>query len=177
MREASIYTIPASVVEIGSYAFDYSLLLQQIELPENLKRIGKAACSLCRNISDIRLSATIESIEEYAFSGCSSIGNLYAARYNPDEYHCAITAFGSSMEGNGITLHVPNGSSMAYATSEPWSRMQNIVEDEPTIINNSIMAIDNVDTPKYDLKGHRIGKPYPASSITIVRGKKYAQKK
>lgn len=70
------YTLPESVLQIGSYAFFNNKGLTGIILPQGLKEIGDHAFSICRNLKGVDLPAGLESIGKYCFQFDSGITEI-----------------------------------------------------------------------------------------------------
>ena len=60
-------SIPNSVDEIGSQAFQMCMFLTDVKLPNKLSKINRYLFSGCYSLSKIILPATIEQIDDYAF--------------------------------------------------------------------------------------------------------------
>lgn len=92
-KQDESFTIPDTVTEINTYAFDYAVYLRsvtfpssltaipnymfyyasslcEVNLPQNLKTIGNNAFYYCANITSIILPKTLESIGSSAFYNC-----------------------------------------------------------------------------------------------------------
>ncbi len=70
--------IPATVISIGSFAFDGRSDLITITFAENsqLKSIGDSAFQSCSSLTSIEIPAGVTSIEHYTFNGCSDLANV-----------------------------------------------------------------------------------------------------
>ena len=68
-RRKEPYQVPNGIVEIGDYAFRGSYV-EDVVIPDTVKRIGNHAFEDCDYINTITLSDSVESIGDYAFSGC-----------------------------------------------------------------------------------------------------------
>ena len=118
-------TIPNSVTSIGSWAFAGCTGLTSITIPNSVTSIGDGAFSHCTGLTSITIPNSVTSIGSWAFAGCTGLEDIYALRTDPAAYDCATVAF----RDYSATLHVPSGSKEAYASTEPWSKFVNIVED------------------------------------------------
>lgn len=67
--------LPASVERIGQYSFAYGQNLWQFRASGNLTTIQEAALAQCTKLTHIVLGDSLETIEQYAFYGCSSLDN------------------------------------------------------------------------------------------------------
>lgn len=66
-------TIPDSVTEIGERAFAGCQLLQSVELPDKLEKIGYGAFQQNTGLREITLPASVMTISSYAFSDCPNL--------------------------------------------------------------------------------------------------------
>lgn len=71
-------TLPSSLLEIQSYAFENNSNLINVYFPNNceITYIGNGAFSYCNSLTTINLPNTIEYMGEYVFNGCSSLQSL-----------------------------------------------------------------------------------------------------
>ncbi len=68
--------IPASVTEIGAYAFFACSNLVSVEIPEGVKRIERETFHWCSALTDVTLPQSLEEIGESAFKACSSLPDI-----------------------------------------------------------------------------------------------------
>jgi hypothetical protein len=64
------YTVPASVTNIGDYAFDYSPGLTGIILTNGLTSIGMYVFDNCISLTSVSIPASVTTIGDYAFDYC-----------------------------------------------------------------------------------------------------------
>lgn len=96
--EATSYTIPASVVETASRAFDSSKNLTEVVLSDAMQTIGASTFTSCTALESIDFGqAVVTSIGESAFYGCKMLRELDLRRH-------PITAIGKSMFYNCTAL-------------------------------------------------------------------------
>lgn len=62
---------------IGQYAFSGSKMLMEVELPETVKTIEKAAFYQCYSLEKVNFSANLETIGDYAFANAKSLYEVY----------------------------------------------------------------------------------------------------
>lgn len=67
------FTIPNSVTEIGSYAFEGCSSLTSITMPDSVTIIGDMAFVGCESLSSITIPDSVTSIGWYAFFGCKKL--------------------------------------------------------------------------------------------------------
>jgi hypothetical protein len=61
------------LTEISDYAFSGCVYLQEVKIPDSVKKIGKYAFYNCSNLTKIEIPKSIEEIAENAFEGCPSL--------------------------------------------------------------------------------------------------------
>ncbi len=85
-------TIPNSVTEIGTMAFD-STQIKELVLPDSVKKIGDHAFARCKSLTEIIFSDQLQSIGEFAFGYCMALPSVTipdSVNYIGPEafYHC-----------------------------------------------------------------------------------------
>lgn len=103
-REGTAYEIPASVVTVGSYAFQYSKL-EEITFAEGsgLETIDDCAFHMAAHVEKITLPEGVKTVGNSAFMYCSSLKNLVL----PD----GVETIGNSafLAGNEfVHVHIPS---------------------------------------------------------------------
>lgn len=101
-RTQQIYTIPNTVITIGSYAF-----------------------SICNSLASVIIPNSVMSIGNGAFYGCDSLTSVYC--YWDAPIGCPISIFGEKTLKEAI-LYVPAGTVDAYDNVDPWRNFWNMVE-------------------------------------------------
>lgn len=102
-------TFPASLITIGERAFlgcgrtqsGLNLGLHTVTLGDNVTTIGAGAFSSCVNLSSIRLSNALTSIQPYTFSTCNSLREVIIPN---SVTTLSSTAFLGCVELNSVTL-------------------------------------------------------------------------
>ena len=69
-------TLPSTLKEIGTSAFQGALQMTDVILPEGLKTIGKQAFKGCENLTDPKFPSTLKEILSEAYSGIDNIKNI-----------------------------------------------------------------------------------------------------
>ena len=69
------YTIPATIKEIGQYAFAGTGLVS-IDIPNTVKSIGDYAFKGCESLNSVKLPDNLTVIEQYLFQNCTSLKTL-----------------------------------------------------------------------------------------------------
>ena len=77
MEISGDYTVPATVTEIGNFAFEDCRDLTAIDLPAGLVRIGICAFYNCSSATRIDIPSSVKEIGEYAFYDCGKITSAY----------------------------------------------------------------------------------------------------
>ncbi|KOO30517.1 surface antigen -like protein, partial [Chrysochromulina tobinii] len=72
----SIAVLPASVTQIGGYAFRGCTSLASITLPASVTHIGVQAFSYCTSLASITLPESVTQIGGHAFDGCTSLASI-----------------------------------------------------------------------------------------------------
>ena len=106
----------------------YLLGREIVELYEgdlvNTTAIRKYAFSDCTNLISVTIPDSVTTIGTWAFSGCSSLGNIYMYPTIPP------TLADINTIPTTATIHVPVGSGEAYRNATNWSYYSSrIVED------------------------------------------------
>ena len=168
--------IPSTVREIGDSCFFYSEI-EEMTIPEGVKRIGDGMFAACYSLSTITLPSTIEYVgaKIMAFNYVETTLNVYAV--NPPTCHRdAFADFASS-----INLHVVKGKKQAYEKSNDWKgSVFNDIEDDLKAIVTGVSAtapssVEAVETARYNLQGVRIYAPQ--RGVNILKMNDGTQKK
>ena len=157
-------TISESITSIAPYAFAGCIGLQSISIPESVTTIEDDAFDGCKGVRSVSIPSSVTRIGNYAFVGCTGLKDIYALRTDPAAYNCATDAFNDY----SATLHVPSGSKEAYASTAPWSKFVNIVEDIDTGIEPLTLTPSETGQTYYNLQGQRITNPQ-RGQLVIVR--------
>ena len=68
--------IPATVVEIGEYAFSGCNKLSKITLSENIKSLHNSAFAECKNLIEVDLPNSVKSIGYKCYAECTSLNSI-----------------------------------------------------------------------------------------------------
>jgi len=74
-KTGSSFTIPSSVTNIESSAFEDCTSLININIPNSVTSIGDYAFN-CENLTSITIPASVTSIGDYAFAGCDNLTSV-----------------------------------------------------------------------------------------------------
>ena len=156
-------TLPSGVTSIGNYAFSGCRGLTSLTLPSGLTEIGYGTFSGCSGLTSITLPSGVTEIGELAFNRCSGLTSIYV-------YTEKLPKMGRSVfedcDAKKCTVYVPKGTYDDYWLSE-FGYFENIVEFDPTGINNIITSNDAKELSRYSLNGQRLSAP--SKGLNIVK--------
>jgi hypothetical protein len=123
------YTIPATVTNIGDYAFAYCMNLARVTIPDNVLSIGDAAFADCGGLTNVTIGNGVTSIGDYAFVGCGLTGLTIG--------HSVISIGDQAFVGCPLaSVTIPNSvTSIGYGAFESCTSLTNL------IIGNSVTNI------------------------------------
>ena len=156
-------TLPSGVTEIGVYAFYGCSGLTSLTLPSGLTEIGNCAFSGCSGLTSMTLPSGITKIGYSAFDGCSGLTSIYV--YTEKLPDMGRDVF-DGCDTKNCTVYVPKGTYDDYWLSE-FGYFENIVEFDPTGINNVITSNDAKELSRYSLNGQRLSAP--TKGLNIVK--------
>lgn len=149
--------------ELGSRAFYNCSGLTSLSLPSGITSIGWEAFSGCSGLTSLSFPSGITSIGGYAFSGCSGLTSIYV--YAEKLPNMESDVF-DGCDAKKCTVYVPKGTYDDYWLSE-FGYFENIVEFDPTGINNVITSNDTKELSRYSLNGQRLSAP--TKGLNIVK--------
>lgn len=76
-REASFYSVPSGVREIGNGAFKGCAFLTEAAIADSVFTIGDYAFAECRTLEEVMLPDSVYSVGNYAFSDCEALEDVY----------------------------------------------------------------------------------------------------
>ena len=156
-------TLPSGVTEIGDLTFAACSGLTSLTLPSGVTSIGDYAFYACSGLTSITLPSGLTSIGDDAFQYCSGLTSIYV-------YTEKLPKMGSSVFGDcdakKCTVYVPKGTYDDYWLSE-FGYFENIVEFDPTGINNVITSNDAKELSRYSVNGQRLSAP--TKGLNIVK--------
>ena len=185
-RGLTSITLPSGVTKIGNDAFEACSGLTSLTLPSGLTEIGRGAFQDCSGLTSLTLPSGVTSIGDYAFYACSGLtsitlpSGLTSIGDDAFQYCSGLTSIyvyteklpkmGSSVFGDcdakKCTVYVPKGTYDDYWLSE-FGYFENIVEFDPTGINNVITSNDAKELSRYSLNGQRLSAP--TKGLNIVK--------
>lgn len=156
-------SLPSGLTSIGDQAFHECSGLTSLSLPSGLTSIGNQVFCYCSGLTTLSLPSGITSIGYNAFYGCSGLTSIYV-------YTEKMPKLGTNMfdgcDAKKCTVYVPKGTYDDYWLSE-FGYFENIVEFDPTGINNVITSNDAKELSRYSLNGQRLSAP--TKGLNIVK--------
>ena len=148
-------TLPSGVTEIGSSAFYGCSGLTSITLPSGVTWIGHSAFEGCSGLTSITLPSGVTEIGKSAFANCSGLTSIYVYAEKMPKLR---TNMFDGCDAKKCTVYVPKGTYDDYWLSE-FGYFENIVEFDPTGINNVITSNDAKELSRYSVNGQRLSAP------------------
>ena len=156
-------SLPSSLTSIKYRAFYGCSGLTSLTLPSSLTSIDSGAFSGCSGLTSLSLPSGLTSIGDGAFRGCSGLTSIYV-------YTEKLPNMGSDVfdgcDAKKCTVYVPKGTYDDYWLSE-FGYFENIVEFDPTGINNVITSNDAKELSRYSVNGQRLSAP--TKGLNIVK--------
>ena len=124
-------TIPISVTTIGHDAFRYCKGLSSVTIPNSVTSIGDMAFLECSGLKSVTIHGSVTSIGDWAFRGCSGLTDVYSHITDPSRLPYATSLFHlDDLNYSGRTLHVPQGTALAYQRNENWYPYFGVIKDD-----------------------------------------------
>ena len=178
--------IPSGVTEIDAYTFEGCSSLTNVVIPSGVTAIWSRAFYNCRRLTNVVIPSSVTTIRSQAFSGCSSLTNITIPSSiteimdNAFNYCYGLTSIyvyikqipkmGRDVfwgcDAKKCTVYVPKGTYDDYWLSE-FGYFENIVEFNPTGINNVITSNDAKELSRYSVNGQRLSAP--TKGLNIVK--------
>lgn len=156
-------SIPNTVVYIGEQAF-LQTEIESLILPNSVTTIGYGAFGGSYNLKSVTLPQSLTDIESKAFSSCA-LTKVYSKIKEPFDIDSSVF----EENPDDLTLYVPAGTKALYESTEGWNMFENIVEMEPSGIND---VRSDIRTDIYDLQGRKIKGQVAKKGVYVVDGKK-----
>ena len=155
--------IPSGITEIDYSAFENCRSLTNVVIPSGVTTIWFDAFAGCKSLTNITLPSGITEIMDNAFNYCHGLTSIYV-------YNKQIPKMGRDVflgcDAKKCTVYVPKGTYYDYWISE-FGYFENIVEFDPTGINNVITSNDTKELSRYSLNGLRLSAP--TKGLNIVK--------
>ena len=123
-KTATTYTVPATVREIGTYAFENAKKLKTINLPDSLKLISEGAFYNCASLTKITIPATVDTIGDRAFYWCEGLTSITCKAVIPPI--CNENKYCFYDVDKSIPVFVPAESVALYKSAPAWHEFTNI---------------------------------------------------
>ena len=156
-------TLPSGVTEISNSTFSGCSGLTSLTLPSGVTWIGHFAFKGCSGLTSITLPSGVTEIGESAFANCSGLTSIYVYAEKMPKLR---TNMFDGCDAKKCTVYVPKGTYDDYWLSE-FGYFENIVEFDPTDINNVITSNDAKELSRYSLNGQRLSAP--TKGLNIVK--------
>ena len=156
-------TIPSSVTSIGESAFSGCSGLTSLTIPSSVTSIGESVFFGCSGLTSFTIPSSVTSIGWGAFCGCSGLTSIYV--YTEKLPNMGSDVF-AGCDAKKCTVYVPKGTYDDYWLSE-FGYFENIVEFDPTGINNVITSNDAKELSRYSVNGQRLSAP--TKGLNIVK--------
>ena len=149
--------------KLGYAAFSDCSGLTSLTIPSSVTSIGESVFFGCSGLTSFTIPSSVTSIGWGAFCGCSGLTSIYV-------YTEKLPNMGSDVfhgcDAKKCTVYVPKGTYDDYWLSE-FGYFENIVEFDPTGINNVITSNDAKELSRYSLNGQRLSAP--SKGLNIVK--------
>ena len=156
-------TFPSSLTGIDASAFAGCSGLTSLTLPSGLIKIGDSAFSGCSGLVSLTFPSSVTFLGGSAFKDCSGLTSIYV--YTEKLPETGVNVF-NGCDAKKCTVYVPKGTYDDYWLSE-FGYFENIVEFDPTGINNVITSNDAKELSRYSLNGQRLSAP--TKGLNIVK--------
>lgn len=145
MHPGEVYTIPASVETIGKGAFSKAKEITAVQL-NNVKKISEGAFYSVRNLRNVELGASVETIENGAISDTPDLTRFAVDNNNP-KYTADAEGVIYTKNKEELVLY-PSGRAGAYTTLATTKKIRNRAfyyaqKVEKVNFNSALEIIDN----------------------------------
>ncbi len=149
MGKKGEFTLPATVTEVGEYAFRdcsiekfvfadglnkigqcafYNSKVREVVLPSTLLQVPTGTFQKCSELTTVHMGENTELIGEYAFDGCPLTDIYISAPMPPVCYPKTFATSGSDFMKT-CRVHVPKGRKAYYRANSTWGKFENIKDD------------------------------------------------
>ena len=156
-------TLPSGLTKIGNEAFEDCIGLTSLTLPSGVTWIGSSAFKGCIGLTSLTFPFSVTFLGGSAFKDCSGLTSIYV--YTEKLPETGVNVF-NGCDAKKCTVYVPKGTYDDYWLSE-FGYFENIVEFDPTGINNVITSNDAKELSRYSLNGQRLSAP--TKGLNIVK--------
>lgn len=129
--------------------FSDCVKLSNVEIRSNvLTKIGANGFRNCRNLKKIELPASVTSISQNVFDGCSTLSHIYMNATTPPSIQSnTFTDYETPM------LHVPSSAKTAYTKADNWKNFTHVIAigSEPKATAEEVAALEALLTQALSL--------------------------
>ena len=147
--------------KLGNSAFEGCSGLTSLTIPSSITSIGYSAFSGCSGLTSLTIPSSVTWIDELAFYGCSGLTSIYVY---PEKVPILGTGIFSRCNAKNCTVYVPTGTYDDYWLSE-FGYFENIVEFDPTGIDNITTSANVKEVSRYSVNGQRLSAPNKGLNI------------
>ena len=153
----------AKIVKGGDSYYNYRLNVGSNPCYTSNDKIGDYAFFGCSRLTSITLPSGIARIGNLTFKDCSGLTSIYVCTEKlPDMGRDVF----DGCDAKKCTVYIPKGTYDDYWLSE-FGYFENIVEFDPTGVNNVITSNDAKELSRYSLNGQRLSAP--TKGLNIVK--------
>ncbi|MBR6785990.1 MAG: leucine-rich repeat protein, partial [Clostridia bacterium] len=158
------YTVPATVTQIGDYAFANCSELITVNIPSSVKAVGTSAFLNCRTLFTAEIPEGVTAIKPNTFSGCSA---LYEVKLPSTVTAIGSNAFGKC--GSLMKINIPSAAVTIDNSAFSSSPNLTIYCNKGSFAHKYCVA-NSIDYFYSDIATH-----YPMPASTVYNGHTYGR--